>query len=92
MLAKRLGSKAPINPVAGLTPDDSAGLIVKKLRNVHRPIAVIGHEPHLGALASLLVTGKAKPSRFVLKKCAALRLDRIDGAWMVRWHVSPALV
>jgi len=52
----------------------------------------VGHEPHLSGLASLLVTGKAEPSRFLLKKCAMLRLDREGGGWTVRWQVSPEVL
>jgi phosphohistidine phosphatase len=92
LLAKRLKAKARLTTVSGLRPGDSPDSIVKKLLALRRPVAVVGHEPHLSALASLLVTGKAAPPRFVLKKCAVLRLDRGGGAWAVRWHVSPELV
>lgn len=92
LLAKRLKSEARLSAVGGLRPGDAANSILKRLNDLRHPVAVIGHEPHLSALASLLVVGKATPPRFVLKKCAALRLDRVDGIWAVRWHVSPELV
>lgn len=92
LLAKRLKTKARLITVAGLRPGDTPDSIVKKILALRRPVALVGHEPHLSALASLLVAGKAAPPRFVLKKCAVLRLDRGGGAWAVRWHVSPELV
>jgi len=92
LLAKRLKSKARLVRVAGLRPADAPDSILKKLNDLRHPVAVIGHEPHLSALASLLVVGESVPPRFVLKKCAALRLDHVDGVWAVRWHVSPELV
>jgi phosphohistidine phosphatase len=92
LLSKRLKAKVRLVETAGLRPDEAPNSILKKLNDLRRPVAVVGHEPHLSALASLLVAGKAAPPRFVLKKCAALRLDRVDGVWAVRWHVSPELV
>lgn len=92
LLAKRLKTPARLASVGGLRPADAANSILKRLNDLRHPVAVVGHEPHLSALASLLVAGKAVPPRFVLKKCAALRLDRVDGVWAVRWQVSPELV
>jgi len=92
LLAKHLKSKAKLTAIAGLRPDDAGDSIIKKLRETSRAVAVVGHEPHLSALASLLLAGKAAPPRFVFKKCAALRLDRVDGGWAVRWQVSPELI
>jgi phosphohistidine phosphatase len=92
LLAKRLKTKARLAEVAGLRPDDSPDSIVRQLRDLRRPVAVVGHEPHLSALASLLVADEAVPPRFLFKKCAALRLDRLDGVWAVRWQVSPELL
>jgi len=92
LLAKRLRDGTRLKEVAGLTPDDAVDRIAARLGDLRRPVAVVGHEPHLSALASLLVAGHAAPPRFKLKKCAALRLDRADGGWAVRWQVSPELV
>jgi phosphohistidine phosphatase len=92
LLAARFKSKTRLVEVGGLRPGDAADSILKKINDLRRPIAVIGHEPHLSALASLLVAGKAAPPRFVLKKCAALRLDEVGGGWAVRWQVSPELI
>jgi phosphohistidine phosphatase len=92
LLAKGLRKGTRLKEVAGLTPDDAVDRIATRLGDLRRPVAVVGHEPHLSALASLLVTGHAAPPRFVLKKCAALRLDNIGGVWAVRWHVSPELI
>lgn len=91
-LAARLKTKARLVEMGGLRPGDAGDSILRKLNELRRPVAVVGHEPHLSALASLLVVGKAAPSRFVLKKCAALRLDKVDGVWAVRWHISPELI
>ena len=92
VLVQRLGCRARLKEVTGLKPDDAVDVIAEKLGDLRRPVALVGHEPHLSALASLLVTGFASPVRLKMKKCAVLRLDRVGGGWSVRWHLSPELL
>jgi phosphohistidine phosphatase len=63
--------------------------MVKKLNQRRRPVAVVGHEPHLSALASALIAGKSQPALVLLKKCAVLALERDGRRWVVRWQLSP---
>jgi phosphohistidine phosphatase len=92
LLAQELKGQIRLEAVAGLTPEDPVDQIAAKLDDLRRPVALVGHEPHLSALASLLVVGQATPPHFIMKKCSVLRLDRTEGGWSVRWHVSPELV
>lgn len=92
LLAKRLKGRTRLKEVAGLRPDDAVDQIAAKLNELNRPVALVGHEPHLSALASLMVVGHVVPPRFKMKKCAMLRLDRTDDGWAVRWHINPELV
>ncbi len=92
LLAKRLAPSAKLIEVAGLKPDDAADIILKKINRLDRPMAIVGHEPHLSTLASLLVAERAAPPCFTIKKCAILRLDCIGEGWSVRWQISPELI
>ena len=91
-LRKQCRSKATLAEKAGLRPDDDPHLMAQRLRQVRCPVAVVGHDPNLSALASLLVTGRATPLRFMLKKCSVLRLDRSGNTWVVRWQISPEVI
>lgn len=91
-LVRELKARAKLTEVPGLLHDDDPAIMAKRLNGVRRPVAVVGHEPHLSALASLLVAGKAHPSLFVLKKGAVLALERRQGRWAVRWQASPEIV
>jgi hypothetical protein len=63
-------------------------------------LALVGHEPHLGLLASLLVRGKPRAGLFALSKAAALTLESVESThkrsglrrWRVRWLVAPELL
>lgn len=92
LLAQKLRLKAKLLEKPGLKPQDDPQAIVRRLRQVTQPVAVVGHDPHLSAVASLLVAGYAVPSHFVLKKCAVLRLDRSGSEWSVRWQISPEII
>lgn len=83
----------------GLLPFDDPTLMAERFRlyPTTHDVAMVGHQPHLSALASLLVTGRAEPALFHFKKNAVLCLRRSDDTfsgsglarWRVGWHFSP---
>ncbi|MBL9187956.1 MAG: histidine phosphatase family protein [Opitutaceae bacterium] len=79
LLASQLRLKAKLRLITGLEPEDDPWLAVKKIEAADGPFAIVGHEPQLSAVASLLVTGRAEPVAFAMKKCAALALERVEG-------------
>ncbi|MDB6128220.1 MAG: sixA, partial [Verrucomicrobia bacterium] len=81
LLAKHLTQRAKISEVPGLLHDDDPAIMAKRLGKTRKPVAVVGHEPHLSALASLMVAGKPNPPLFELKKCAVMALVRSEGRW-----------
>lgn len=91
-LAQRLRLSAPLSVMPDLEPEADPRAVFRRIKAARRAVAIVGHEPHLSALATLLVVGKTEPVAFMMKKCAALCLDGIDPYWMVRWHISPELV
>lgn len=91
LLVRHLRRDLPLVLLPGLEPEDDPQAIARRLRTGTRSVAVVGHEPHLSALASLLIRGQAAPPAFVMKKCAVLTIEGTGRFWMVRWHVSPEL-
>jgi phosphohistidine phosphatase len=92
LLSQRLRLSAPLSLMPDLEPEADPRAVARRIKARSRPLAIVGHEPHLSALASLLVVGKMEPPSFVMKKCAALALDGGGEFWAVRWHVSPELL
>lgn len=95
LLAEGLGTRAPLSEVPGLEPEHDVGAIAARLGAASRAVAVVGHEPHLGSLASLLIAGDTRPL-FVVRKASVIALERMGAgpavSWFVRWHVSPELL
>lgn len=91
-LVQHLKVRAKLVEVDGLLHSDDPAIMAKRLNALKRPVAVVGHEPHLSALASVLLSGHAKPALVMLKKCAVLALERKGKRWTVRWQVAPEVL
>lgn len=88
LLTRHLRSRARLRRVTGLAPWDDPASLAARLRKQRQSLALVGHEPHLSALASLLVAGRTHPPIFVCRKCSILALERTQSRWVVRWHVA----
>ena len=96
LLADGLGSRSPLKEAPGLEPDEDPAAIALRLASEHRTVALVGHEPQLSTLATLLVRGTPWPPAFVMQKCSVLALERNGegrgASWVARWHVVPDLL
>ncbi len=90
-----------LQETGGIAPEDDPVEIAERLEKwTGGSLVLVGHEPHLGALGTLLVRGKVKPVQFELKKGAVLALESTGGVhtkagrrrWQVRWLLAPALL
>src|SRR5207253_5241196 len=66
-LVERLALVVRTTEAPGLLPDDNPAATAARLRKAPRSLAVVGHEPHMSALASLLVGATAEPPVFQFK-------------------------
>lgn len=102
LIAEGLELDAALVETPGLMPGDDPVKIATRLENMdtNMNLALVGHEPHLAALATLLVRGKLRPVGFELKKGAILAFEPSGGVhkksgrrrWHALWHVDPALL
>jgi len=88
LLAHGLGLSAPLVLTAGLEPDDDPAGISATLAAAAGDIAVVGHEPHLGVLSSLLVNGRDGAQAFFhFPKAGVLALSADGKRWRPEWLV-----
>jgi phosphohistidine phosphatase len=88
--------------VEGLRPDADPKAIVTKIALLPpgSSLALVGHNPHLSILATLLVRGRPHPISFPFEKGTVLALEHIepfrlkpgDPEWAVEWQISPDLL
>src|SRR5581483_3088979 len=55
LLAAAAKLAVPLREKAGLRPEDNPAALVPMIQRTTASVALVGHEPHLSALASLLV-------------------------------------
>lgn len=102
ILARGMALDGAMLETTDLLPEDDPDVVAKRLADsaLVDAVAVVGHEPHLSALATLLVRGRTHPVMFEIKKGAVIALERLNARhkktgeprWAVRWHVTPALL
>lgn len=86
LLAGGLGLDSRVVLRAGLEPEDDPAGIAAALESEGRSVAVVGHEPHLGVLASLMTRGPDRDAvYFHFQKAGILALARRDGGWRAAW-------
>jgi phosphohistidine phosphatase len=75
-------------------PDDALEILQE--RNDRSSAALVGHEPYLSTLASLLLTGREGPLQLELKKGGVVLLELVGepgpGRAILRWSVSPKIL
>jgi len=94
LLQEGLGWKAPLTEMDGLHPEGDPRPIVARVNAIEEPLAIVGHEPFLGALGALLVRGSSWPPVFTMRKSGVLALERpvgCAGPWSASWQLSPEL-
>ena len=79
IVAKVLG-KADVTELALLAPEGDKQALIAWLNEqpADATVAIVGHEPHLSAFASLLIDGNSR-SRITLKKGACCLIEFSDG-------------
>lgn len=102
ILLNNLESEAALVETPGLLPEDDPAQIASRLQTLPAAInvALVGHLPHLGALATLLLRGKPARELLDFKKAAALSLSPSGGThrktgaplWHINWFVTPDLL
>jgi phosphohistidine phosphatase len=89
LLAQGLQLTALLVLTPGLTPDDDPAKIAAVLETEAGDIAIVGHEPHLGVLASLMVHGpEGAAAYFHFPKAGVLALSPDGRRWRPEWLVK----
>jgi phosphohistidine phosphatase len=95
-LSAGLGWRAPFKVTDILEPDRDPQAVVRRLNAATGPLALVGHEPLLSSLGTLLIKGSAWPLAFSMGKGDVLALERAsagpNGPWMEKWHLGPELL
>ena len=88
LLVRGLGLGPVFRVRPELEPDSDPGPVAALLDAADRPILVVGHEPNLSVLASMMVRGSPPPGSLGFAKAGTMALRRGEGGrWAAEWVV-----
>jgi len=77
----------------GLGPNDDAAAFAKELTTSGKDVLVVGHQPFLGKLTSLLLTDSETGSPVMFKNAGIVCLNcEQQGNWQLEWEITPDIV
>lgn len=91
IMADNLWPSRGLREMAGMAPNDDPSRARAALEEAGDGVMLVGHLPHLGRLASLLLIGDAGRDIVRFRNGAIVCLARGDRGWLVRWVLTPEL-
>jgi phosphohistidine phosphatase len=93
ILANHLQPSAGVSKAQGLAPMDDPEIWAERLGKMDENIMLVGHLPHLGRLAALLMSGDKQRSVVNFQMGGAVRLQRMEGdQWAMDWMIVPSII
>jgi phosphohistidine phosphatase len=94
IIAERLtqANYKTISETDGLSPLDSPGIWNDRLKYLTGDLMLVGHMPHLGKLASLLLCGDMGKYIISFTPGCVVCLERHEqGNWTLKWMLTPSM-
>jgi phosphohistidine phosphatase len=92
IFAEHLKPADGVHAVAGLAPKDEPKAIRERVVRADEPLMLVGHLPHLGRLAALLVADTTEREVVAFRNAAVVCLEGQEGRFAVRWILTPELL
>ncbi|MEW6003381.1 MAG: phosphohistidine phosphatase SixA [Nitrospirota bacterium] len=93
VLAGNLKPEKGISQTDGIAPLDDPRIWGERLKGMREDIMLVGHLPHLGKLASLLISGDPERNIVSFKMAGIICLKRDEGGnWFLQWMITPDIV
>ncbi len=92
-LSKSLKPSQGLTETDGLAPLDDPMIWVARLKERSKSTMLVGHLPHLGKLASLLLCGDGEKNVVAFKMAGIVCLQRDEeGQWSLQWMITLDIV
>lgn len=92
IFAHHLSPKSGMYEIKGLAPLDDPLIARAELETAQSSLMLVGHLPHLGLLASLLVKGKPDVKTIDFAAAAIVCISKQNGGWKISWGLDPSSV
>lgn len=92
LFAQYLSPSWGVKEEKGLGPLDDPQEAKRLIEQAERPLMIVGHLPHLGRLASLLILSTADQEVIKFTMGGVVCLSHKDDSWLVEWALIPKLI
>jgi phosphohistidine phosphatase len=93
ILGEHLQPPAGVSEAEGLAPMDDPEIWGERVARMNENIMLVGHLPHLGRLAALLMSGDKERSVVNFQMGGAIRLQHMEGdQWALDWMIVPNVI
>jgi phosphohistidine phosphatase len=93
VLARHIKPPAGVSEAPGLAPLDDPEVWCGRLAKMDEDTLLVGHLPHLGRLAAILMSGDKERTVINFQMAGVVRLRRMAaGQWAVDWMVVPEII
>jgi len=91
VLAQHLQPSAGLTAAPGLAPLDDPEIWGERVADLKENILLVGHLPHMGKLAALLMSGDKNRKLINFQMGSVIQLRRMEpGQWALDWMILPA--
>jgi phosphohistidine phosphatase len=91
ILAAHLQPRAGLTATSGLAPLDDPEIWAQRVADLQENILLVGHLPHMGKLAALLMSGDKNKSVINFQMGSVIELRRMEPQqWALDWMIVPA--
>jgi phosphohistidine phosphatase len=93
LLAEAVCARDSVIQREGLGPKDQVATTKEALEQIGGDVMIVGHQPFLGKLIALLVTGREENEIVEFQFGSVVCIERRDdGKWKIAWMITPALL
>ncbi|RLG11638.1 phosphohistidine phosphatase SixA [Candidatus Pacearchaeota archaeon] len=89
ILEKYLKPEEGREEAEGLKPLDDIKIWIEKIKELNKPIMLVGHLPHLAKLSSFLITGDEEKLVINFRQGAIVCLEKKENNWIINWILHP---
>jgi phosphohistidine phosphatase len=89
ILARFLSPARGVRESSGLSPEDDPLSAKADLEAAEESLMLVGHLPHVGRLAALLLVGDSEKTIVDFAPATMVCLARAQGAWRLGWTLIP---
>lgn len=75
-----------------ISPLDEPEIINQRIINANKSLMIVGHLPHLGKLASLLLCGDKNKKIISFQMGGVVCLQKYEDFWSLKWMITPDIL